>query len=173
MPTTVMRPSSILAHGRSAPHAPHRITPHRRRLFAAAAVLAAAVGVGAWALTVRLTQSNERTAVLAATWSGSGIVVDAAAFQNRLAAAGYSIRVTGVLDPVTKSAAADFLRVTQSQPLEPWLANALQGTVIRGTRDPVAWNERFGLNRPTRMVERPLTGPEGQLDAFGNLRWRP
>ena len=43
-------------------------------------------------------------------------------------------------------------------------------TVITTLRNPAAWNNRFGLNRKTKFVERPLTGPHGQLDANGNIR---
>jgi len=42
--------------------------------------------------------------------------------------------------------------------------------VITTLRNPAAWNSRFGLNRKTKFVERPLTGPHGQLDANGNIR---
>jgi peptidoglycan hydrolase-like protein with peptidoglycan-binding domain len=93
-----------------------------------------------------------------------------AALQSRLIAAGYAVRPTGVLDPVTKSAAGDFLSVRPSPATEPLLSSSLQGTVITGKRDPVAWNARFGRNRRTQMVERPLTGPGGQLDDNGNLQ---
>jgi hypothetical protein len=81
----------------------------------------------------------------------------------------YWLPVTTWLDPVTRSAAADYLRISERTPLDPVLALALQGTVITGRRDPEAWNARFGVNRLTRWVERPLTGPGGQLDAFGNI----
>lgn len=82
----------------------------------------------------------------------------------------YSLPITFRLDPVTRSAAADYLRPTEASPLGFRLALALRGTVITGRRDPAAWNARFGTNRATRWVERPLTGPGGQLDAFGNVR---
>jgi hypothetical protein len=36
--------------------------------------------------------------------------------------------------------------------------------------DPDAWNSHYGLERATKFVERPLTGPGGQLDANGNFR---
>jgi hypothetical protein len=42
--------------------------------------------------------------------------------------------------------------------------------VLLGRQNPVLWNRRFGFNRPTRFVERPLTGLGGQLDANGNIR---
>jgi hypothetical protein len=90
--------------------------------------------------------------------------------ENQLVRAGYSVRADGSLDPVTKSAFADYLQLDASHPLSRFLATELQGTVLTGFRDPAAWNKRFGLNRQTRFVERPLTGPNGQLDANGNLR---
>jgi hypothetical protein len=46
----------------------------------------------------------------------------------------------------------------------------LHGAVLLGRQNPVLWNRRFGFNRPTRFVERPLTGLGGQLDANGNIR---
>ena len=81
-------------------------------------------------------------------------------------------RSTESSSPVTKSALADFLQPSSRHPLGPSLAVALQGTIITTLRDPRAWNMRFGLNRRTRFVERPLTGPGGQLDAYGNVRDR-
>jgi hypothetical protein len=87
--------------------------------------------------------------------------------------AGYSIAVDGKLDPVTKSALADYLQLEPTHPLSPFLASALAGNWITGYRNPAAWNQRFGLNRLTRFVEKPLTGPGGQLDANGNLRSGP
>jgi hypothetical protein len=92
------------------------------------------------------------------------------ALEGTLVRAGYAIRVDGVLDPVTMSAAGDFIRMSEWPQLDPWLANALVGTVMTGRRDPTAWNQRFGADRATRMVERTLTGPEGQLDNDGNIR---
>jgi Tol biopolymer transport system component len=92
------------------------------------------------------------------------------ALEQQLVRAGYSLKVDGKLDPVTKSALADFLRPSSAHPLSPSLARALQGTVITTLRNPAPWNSRFGLNRKTNFVERPLTGPGGQLDANGNIR---
>ena len=112
-----------------------------------------------------------------ATASASGPVfetwlrpINVVGLQKQLVRAGYSIAVDGVLDPITKSALADFLQPSSRHPLGPSLAVALQGTVITTLRDPGAWNMRFGLNRRTRFVERPLTGRGGQLDAYGNVR---
>jgi len=96
--------------------------------------------------------------------------INVVGLQKQLVRAGYSIAVDGVLDPITKSALADFLQPSSRHPLGPSLAVALQGTVITTLRDPGAWNMRFGLNRRTRFVERPLTGRGGQLDAYGNVR---
>jgi len=90
--------------------------------------------------------------------------------KKQLVRAGYSIKVDGNLDPITKSALADYLQLDPAHPLDPILAAALQGTWITGLHNPTAWNSRFGLNRLTKFVERPLTGPGGQLDANGNPR---
>jgi len=95
--------------------------------------------------------------------------VEITGLETRLVRAGYSIKVDGELDPVTKSALADYLRVDSTHQLGPFLAAELDGTVITGLRDPAAWNRRFGLDRKTTFVERPLTGPGGQLDANGNV----
>ena len=68
-----------------------------------------------------------------------------------------------------KSALADYLRPDSTHPLSASLASQLDGTVITGLRNPAAWNKRFGLDRKTTFVERPLTGAGGQLDANGNI----
>jgi hypothetical protein len=104
---------------------------------------------------------------IAPTWLEDLAVIRA---KKQLVRAGYSIKVDGNLDPITKSALADYLQLDSSHPLDPDLAAALQGTWITGLRNPAAWNSHFGLDRLTKFVERPLTGPGGQLDANGNLR---
>ena len=90
--------------------------------------------------------------------------------KRELVRAGYSVEVDGNLDPVTKSALADYLQLDSAHPLSPFLASALDGTVITGLRNPGAWNSHYGLGRATKFVERPLTGAGGQLDANGNFR---
>jgi len=90
--------------------------------------------------------------------------------KKQLVRAGYSIKANGNLDPIMKSALADYLPLDPAHTLDPILAAALQGTWITGLRNPTAWNSLFGLHRLTKFVERPLTGPGGQLDANGNLR---
>jgi hypothetical protein len=96
------------------------------------------------------------------------VVVSTVGLQRLLRAAGYSLAVNSVLDPITKSAAADYLQ-PDNLTASPWLLSSLQGTILTSRHDPAAWNARFGLNRHTQMVERPLTGPGGQLDGYGNL----
>ena len=96
--------------------------------------------------------------------------LDVRHLEAQLVRAGYSIKVDGNLDPITKSALADYLRLDSAHPLTPSLASVLEGTVITGFRNPAAWNSHYGLNRKTKFVERPLTGPSGQLDANGNDR---
>jgi len=97
-------------------------------------------------------------------------VADVRELKRRLVRAGYQVRVDDRLDPVTKSALADYLQPGSASLLTPVLGRALAGTFFFGRRDPAAWNYKFGLDRPTKFVERPLTGPGGQLDANGNLR---
>jgi hypothetical protein len=137
----------------------------------------AVVSVGTWLIVDRAAgpSANPVSAAaslpvwtpIASTWLERLAVMRA---KKQLVRAGYSIKVDGKLDPVTKSALADYLRLDPAHPLDPILAAALQGTWISGLRDPAAWNSRFGLHRLTKFVERPLTGPGGQLDANGNLR---
>lgn len=150
-------------------HPPPRHPLQRVLLFTLVGVVAATlVGVAGWALIERVTDDQP-----AATPTQPGWVVptwNVTELEVVLVRAGYAIRVDGVLDPVTRSAAADFIRASDWQQLEARLANALLGTVMTGRQDPAAWNQRFGADRATRMVERPLTGLDGQLDNNGNLR---
>src|SRR5436309_11327736 len=137
----------------------------------------AVVSVGTWLIVdrtagrsanpVRAATSLPVWTPITSTWLRHLAVIRA---KKQLVRAGYSIKVDGILDPVTKSALADYLRLDSAHPLDPNLAAALQGTWITGVRDPAAWNSSFGLHRLTKFVERPLTGPGGQLDANGNPR---
>jgi hypothetical protein len=161
--TTIAAPSP--AEARS------RLT--RRLAFGLAAItlVPAAIGVGTW-LAIGGAGGGEDVTPSASvpvfrTWLRP---IDVVGLQKQLVHAGYSIRVNGILDPVTKSALADFLQPTARHSLSRSLAAALQGTVITTRRDPAAWNLRFGLERRTRFVERPLTGPGGQLDDYGNVQ---
>jgi hypothetical protein len=114
------------------------------------------------------------TAAAAPAWTPFGSpwleAVDVRGLKTQLLRAGYQVKVDDSLDPVTKSALADYLRPGSAGWLGPVLGHSLAGTVLLGRQNPVAWNRRFGLDRPTKFVERPLTGPGGQLDANGNLR---
>ena len=169
MPTTLA--PRLRSPVTSTPTSPrHRPLSHWL-LLAATVVLAALVGFALWVLVDRLTSTTQTpaatVAVLPATdpfWT-----IEVSDLQRQLRRAGYSLPVTGSLDPLTRSAGADFLVVSESSPLDPWLSGALQGTVITNRHDPATWNARFGADRATKMVERPLTGPGGQLDAYGNL----
>jgi len=96
--------------------------------------------------------------------------VDVIGLKRQLVRAGYRVKIDATLDPVTKSALADYLLPGSASSFGRSLARALRGTVLLGRLNPVLWNLRFGLNRPTKFVERPLTGPGGQLDATGNIR---
>jgi len=153
----------------------------RRLTLAALTLTLATLGVGAWLIVQRVAGtgasavSSSTTPApsftpIAAPWLGRAEVVR---LEKQLVRAGYSIAVNGKLGPVTKSALADYLQLDATHPLSPFLARALEGTWITGYRKPAAWNQHFGLNRVTRFVERPLTGPGGQLDANGNLRSGP
>lgn len=95
---------------------------------------------------------------------------DVISLKKQLVRAGYSITVDGSVGPVTRSALADYLKPDATHPFSPFLASALRGTVVTGYRNPTAWNNYFGLDRRTRFVERPFTGPGGLLDPKGNLR---
>ncbi len=149
MTTSVAKPNAIRLPSTAAP------LRRRRPLVLAGCTLAlAAVSAGTWLTVARLTGASGTDLTVATPVSGWtppslwGQGVDVIRLKEQLVRAGYSIKVDGTLDPVAKSALADF----------------------RHFGNPVAWNLRFGLNRPTKFVERPLTGPGGQLDANGNLR---
>ena len=158
--------------------APRSRTAQRRALALVVIILtAAAVAVGTWLIVARVARGSA-TPVAAApavvTWTPIASPwleqLEVIHLKKQLVRAGYSIKVEGPLDPITKSALADDLRLARAHPLSPFLASALEGTVITGFRNRATWNGRFGLHRLTKFVERPLTGPGGQLDANGNLR---
>jgi hypothetical protein len=170
MPAVLKHPGTGMV--RPAPASPTHDHGHRWLMVAAGVAVALLVGLTAWTLVDRLTGNSQTVATPSPAASArldSYFVLRVAGLQQRLRGSGYSIGATGMLDPVTRSAAADFIQVDAAHPLDPWLATALQGTVITGRRDPVAWNHRFGSDRATQMVERPLTGAGGQLDLYGNL----
>jgi hypothetical protein len=96
--------------------------------------------------------------------------VDLPGLKRQLVGAGYQVKVDDSLGPVAKSAFADYLLPATARSLGPGLVRALRGTALLGRQNPVLWNRRFGLNRPTKFVERTLTGQGGQLDANGNIR---
>jgi hypothetical protein len=155
-----------------APTTPRSRISRRLALGLAGIVLALlCTSIGTWLALDQAGGTADATASASApvfeTWLRP---INVVGLQKQLVRAGYSIAVNGVLEPITKSALADFLQPSSRHPLGPSLAVALQGTVITTLRDPRAWNMRFGLNRRTRFVERPLVGPDGQLDAYGNVR---
>jgi Putative peptidoglycan binding domain len=178
MTTTVANP--VATH--TPPLAAVRRRAARRPLTLAAVTFTlAALAVGTWLIVERVAGTGASAVSSSATPAPSFTPVAAlwlrraevVRLQKQLVRAGYSIAVDGKLDPLTKSALADYLPLDATHPLSPFLASALAGTWITGLRKPAAWNRRFGLNRLTRFVERPLTGPGGQLDANGNLRSGP
>jgi hypothetical protein len=175
MSTTVVK----TATSRTPPTAAPSGRQAARRLPLAVAVLAitlTAVGVGTWLIVGRVggsggsALSTPATAPawtpIATTWLERLRVVG---LKRQLARAGYSVEVDGNLDPVAKSALADYLQPAGARPLAASLAVALEGTVITGVRDPAAWNKRFGLHSLTRFVHQPFSGAGEQLDAKGNL----
>src|SRR5436190_12985148 len=178
MTTTVAKPDSIPSPFGAARS--RRRRSRRRPLVLAGSILTlAAVSVGTWLIVAQASggrATDLEAAAPVATWTAPAQLwverLDLIRLKNQLVRAGYSIKVDGKLDPVAKSGLADYLRPDAAHPLSPSLVRALAGTVITGLRNPVAWDLRFGLNRPTKFVERPLTGPGGQLDANGNDRTR-
>jgi hypothetical protein len=158
--------------------APRSRTARRRALALVVIILtAAAVAVGTWLVVARVARGSATPVAAAPAVATSTSIASPSLEQlevihlkKQLVRAGYSIKVDGTLDPITKSALADYLQLDPTHPLSPFLASALEGTVITGFRDRATWNSRFGLHRLTKFVERPLTGPGGQLDANGNLR---
>ncbi len=174
--TTVAKPGVTYTPPTAA--APRSRTARRRALALAVIILTApAVAVGTWLIVTRVAQGSATPVAAApavAAWtpiaSPSLEQLEVIHLEKQLVRAGYSIKVDGTLDSITKSALADYLQLDPTHPLSPFLASALEGTVITGFRNRVTWNSRFGLHRLTKFVERPLTGPGGQLDANGNLR---
>jgi hypothetical protein len=177
--TTVAKPGVTYALPTAA--APRSRTARRRGLALVAIILtSAAVAVGTWLIVARIARGSATpvaAATAVATWTPIASPwleqLEVTHLKKQLVRAGYSIEVGGTLDPITKSALADYLRLDPTHPLSPFLTRALEGTVITGFRNRATWNSRFGLHRLTRFVERPLTGPGGQVDANGNLRAPP
>jgi hypothetical protein len=165
MPATLGQPVGLKGPVSAVSRGPHRW------LWLGAVIMAAVVaGLGSWRLVDHFTGGSAATQVVAPIPSElqPAAVVSSAGLQRLLRAAGYSLAVNSVLDPITRSAAADYLQPAELA-ASPWLLSSLQATILTSRHDPGAWNARFGLNRHTQMVERPLTGPGGQLDGFGNL----
>lgn len=151
MTTTVAKPDLIRLPS-TAPLRSQR--SWRRPVVLAGCILALALGsLGTWLIIAQLAGgggTDVTAATPASVWTPPSLWaqgLDVIRLKKQLVRAGYSIKVDGNLDPVAKSALADFTHF---------------GNLA-------AWNVRFGLNRPTKFVERPLTGPGGQLDANGNL----
>jgi len=176
MTSTVAKSGAIRTPATTA--APRSRGARRRALTLAGIILMLAMAsLGTWLAIDRMARSDANTAsasTSAPAWTPTASTwlrgLDLIQLKKQLVGAGYSIKVDGNLDPVTKSALADFLQLDAADRLSPSLADELEGTVITGRRDPHAWNGRFGLDRVTKFVERPLTGPGGQLDDNGNLR---
>lgn len=171
MTTTVAQPGAISSHSATA--------ANRRALLAAIALVLAVAPFATWQLLDRVVGRGTPASVRGTyvpLWppiSPRGLErLQIVQLEKQLVRAGYSIKVDGKLDPITKSALADYLRLDAAHPLSPLLANELSGTIIVGSRHPAVWNARFGLNRKTTFVERPLFGPGGQLDTNGNLMQR-
>jgi Predicted Peptidoglycan domain len=64
--------------------------------------------------------------------------------QVQLKKDGYDLAVDGKLGPQTLSALRDYYKPTAH--LDPALAHVLDHGAITGTRDPQAWNKRFGTD---------------------------
>jgi hypothetical protein len=175
--TTIAAKSRAIRRPRTAAAVRSRRS-HRGPLTLAGIILMLGLAVPATWLTLdRSARSSANTATSAAAVSAWSPIfapwpqhLDVTSLERELVRAGYSVKVDGNLDPVTKSALADYLQLDSAHPLSPFLASALDGTVITGLRNPGAWNGHYGLERATKFVERPLTGPSGQLDAEGNFR---
>src|SRR5262249_29636651 len=159
-----MTTTTIAAPAPSAPRS--RIFGRLGLVIASIALALAGISTGTW-LAVDLTAGSATAAAATPVFRTWMKPIDVVSLQQQRVRAGYSIAVDpiaaddGILDPVTRSALADFLQPSSRHRLRAPLAAALQGTVITALRDPVTWNRRFGLNRRTRSVERPVTGPAG------------
>jgi hypothetical protein len=179
--TTVAKPSALHTAPTGAPS--RRRAARRRPLMLVALAVTLAAAAAGTSLVLAGSAAPISTPAAAATpapaWTPFGSPpfgspwlesVGVRDLKRQLVRAGYQVKVDDRLDPVTKSALADYLLPGSESSLGPVLARALAGTVLIGRRNPAAWNRRFGLERLTKFVERPLTGPGGQLDANGNLR---
>lgn len=175
MSTTVVNPGA--AGTRSEVEPQHSRAVRQRPLLLAASLLTLVLVVAGTQLFGGRSAEGataQRDSARASSWTPFASPwlerLDVTHLEAQLVRAGYSLKVDGNLDPITKSALADYLRLDSAHPLTPSLASELEGTVITGFRNPAAWNSHHGLNRKTKFVERPLTGPGGQLDANGNYR---
>jgi hypothetical protein len=151
----------------SSPHPTSSKHHHVRTRWPLVAIVVAAVAaIAGWTLVERLTSTSESVAPRAAAPLAAAPfeISSVAALQRQPQASGYAIPVTGVLHPLTKSAAGDSLGALAIRRLALGLRVSMADTVLTGHHDLVAWNARFGAARLTRMVERPVTGPGGQLD---------
>jgi hypothetical protein len=107
--------------------------------------------------------------------------------KKQLARGGYSIKIDGNLDPVTKSALADYLRPDSAHPLDPNLGAALQGTWITGPPQPSGLEQplrprppdqvrRASSDRPWRSAgcerERSCLDPQADISSTEG-RWQP
>ena len=175
MSTTVLNPGAAGTRSRAEPQ--HSRAVRQGPLLLAASVLLfvlAVVGTQLFGGRSAESATKQGDPARASAWTPFASpwleCLDVTHLEEQLVRAGYSIKVDGNLDPITKSALADYLRLDSAHPLTPSVASVLEGTVITGFRNPGAWNSHYGLNRKTKFVERPLTGRAGQLDANGNYR---
>ena len=173
MSTTVLKSAATRIPPTAAPSRSVRRFPFA---LAALFITLAAVGVGAWLIAEHVDGSGGSVLsprAITPAWTPIETKLlerrRIVGLKRQLARAGYSIEVNGNLDPVAKSALADYLRPDGAHPLDPFLAVALEGTVITGVRDPVTWNNRFGPRRVTTFVELPFSGGREKLDANGNV----
>lgn len=80
--------------------------------------------------------------------------MNVAGLREHLRNVGYDIPAEGAtIGPKMKAALADYLQVSNRNPLSPALARELKGTTITGRRDPKSWNQRFGSPKTRPVVQ--------------------
>lgn len=104
---------------------------------------------------------------------GQTLYLNVRALQTQLTKDGYKLKVDGKLGPQTLSALEDYYRGSQnmSPALKQAMANAHALDNINGTRNPAAWNKKYGENRLKPMLA-PQTAngkssPNTTLDSSG------
>ena len=100
---------------------------------------------------------------------GETVTLNVRALQSQLRKDGYDIKVDGKLGPQTLSALRDYYKPGSESHMSNGLQQVLRGGPLLGTRNPTAWNKRFGTPDTRSPAYRtPAAKPGGSLDVHGN-----